>query len=70
MISALMDLENSYMVYPDLNLQVVREDPDDDIFLECALQGRVEVIISGDEHLLKIGSFKGIHILSPVEFLQ
>lgn len=70
MISALIDLENSYMVYPDFNLHVVREDPDDDIFLECALQGRVEAIISGDEHLLEIGFFKGIHILSPFEFLR
>ena len=35
-------------------------DPDDDKFLECAVAGNAELIISGDRHLLDINDFQGI----------
>jgi len=46
------------------------EDPDDNKFLECAVEADVDFIISGDEHLLKLKEFKGIQIVTPAEFLR
>lgn len=46
------------------------EDPDDDKFLECAVAGECQAIVSGDEHLLKIKEFQGIKIIKPRDFLD
>jgi putative PIN family toxin of toxin-antitoxin system len=45
-------------------LSVVKDDPDDDRVLECAIAGSADVIISGDRHLLDLRSFQGIQILT------
>ncbi len=37
---------------------VVKDDPDDDKFIECALECNAEFIISGDKHLLKLKNMK------------
>lgn len=51
-------------------IDVVKEDPTDNIFLECALEGNADYIISGDHHLLNnIGSYKGIQIIRAKDFL-
>ncbi len=47
----------------------VCRDPKDDVFIGIALKGQAEVVISGDRDLLDITEYKGIHILSPREFL-
>lgn len=43
-------------------------DPTDDMFLACALEGRAEYIVSGDRHLLGIGSYHGVLIVTPRRF--
>ena len=48
----------------------VCEDPDDDIFLACALVSRSKVIVSGDRHLLKVSGYRKIEILKPRDFLN
>ncbi|MBI2050741.1 MAG: putative toxin-antitoxin system toxin component, PIN family [Parcubacteria group bacterium] len=50
-------------------IDVVAEDPKDDKFLSCALAARASFIVSGDRHLLELGSFDGIPIVAPTEFL-
>lgn len=50
-------------------LHVVADDPDDDKFLDCAVAAQAEIIVSGDEHLLSLGSFQGIQILTPAAFV-
>jgi len=54
-------------VVPDLH--VVTADPDDDKFIACAVALQADVIISGDHHLLDMGSYIDIQILTPAEFL-
>jgi putative PIN family toxin of toxin-antitoxin system len=44
-------------------------DPRDDVFLEVAVAGRAERIITGDEDLLVLHPFRGIPILGPAEYL-
>lgn len=60
----------AHMVSGTLELKVVEEDPTDDKYLECAIEGGADFIISGDKHLKNIGSFRGIPIVSPAEFLE
>ena len=45
-------------------------DPDDDKFLEVAVNGRADVIVSGDGDLLDLNPFRGIAILTPAAYLQ
>lgn len=45
-------------------------DPEDDKFLECALELGAEYVVSGDSDLLEIGSYMGIPILPPRTFLD
>lgn len=45
-------------------------DPKDDQFLEVAVSGRADVIVSGDQDLLVLHPFAGIPILPPATFLQ
>jgi uncharacterized protein len=56
-------------VTPRLRVDAVREDPDDNRILECALAAGAEVIVSGDRHLLGLTAYEGITILTPRAFL-
>jgi putative PIN family toxin of toxin-antitoxin system len=51
-------------------LKVIAEDPPDDRYLECAIEGEAEYIVSGDQHLLALGEYRGIRILTPRAFLD
>ncbi|MBN1765432.1 MAG: putative toxin-antitoxin system toxin component, PIN family [Sedimentisphaerales bacterium] len=48
----------------------VCDDPDDDKFLACAMASKSRYVISGDKHLLKIGKFHNISIVTPRVFLD
>ena len=48
----------------------VCDDPDDDKFLACALASKAKLIVSGDKHLLRVSSYRGIVILSPRKFID
>ena len=47
--------------------QPVCRDPDDDQVLALAVAAKVELIVSGDNDLLSLGSFEGIPIIAPAE---
>ena len=53
-----------------LIIEDVSPDPDDDKFLECALELEAEFVVSGDSDLLELGSYMGIPILTPRELLE
>ncbi len=48
----------------------VCEDPDDNKFLACALAAGVQIIVSGDRHLLRVSGWSGIQILTPRQFVE
>lgn len=59
------------VVVPAEAVHRIPDDPADDRVLECALEGRVDAIVSGDSrHLQPLGSFSGIPILSPTAFVR
>ena len=51
-------------------MQVVRDDPADDKFLEVATAAGANIIVSGDRHLLGLSRYKNIQILNVNEFLN
>jgi len=55
-------------VEPEQDVVGTSVDPDDDIFLECALAGNADYIVSGDRHLLALEVFQGIPIVTPALF--
>jgi uncharacterized protein len=50
--------------------KAVKEDPDDDIIVRTAYDGKADYIVSGDRHLLALKEFKGISILTIEEMLR
>lgn len=57
------------LVEPDVSLDVIQADPTDNRYLECAVAAKVDVLVSGDHHLLDLGHYQDIQILAPVAFL-
>ncbi len=62
--------ENICFVRVQERLEVIKEDPGDNKFLECAVSSGADFIISGDHHLLELGEFRGTRIVTPATFLQ
>jgi putative PIN family toxin of toxin-antitoxin system len=61
-------IRHGEIVMPTRTIQVCR-DPRDDMFLEAAVAGGADVIVSGDKDLLVLHPFEGIPIVSPAAFL-
>lgn len=57
-------------VRPVSKLQVIEEDPDDNLILATAVGGHASYIVSGDRHLLNLGEFRGIKIVAVNEMLR
>jgi len=50
-------------------LHIVEKDPDDNMFIECAVALKAKFVISGDKALKEIKDYMNIKIVSPREFL-
>jgi hypothetical protein len=59
----------SIYVEPEVELDVVEDDLDDNRVLECAIAAEANYIISGDKHLLDLGEYQGIEVLPPAGFI-
>ena len=58
-------------IVPDQILPVIIcDDPDDDKFIACALTAKCKVIVSGDKHLLKVTTYRGIKVVTPRNFVE
>ena len=60
---------NAEYVITSSKVSAITVDFSDNVFLDCAIDGRADYIISGDKHLLNLGLYKGIHILRAKDFL-
>lgn len=63
-------LDIAEIIYSVSKFDIIKEDSDDNRVLECAVDGSVDYIVSGDSHLLGLGNFKGIRIVNGDEFLK
>jgi len=48
----------------------IPEDPADEMVLACAVDAQADVIVSGDHHLLDLGSYRSIPVLTVRQFLE
>ena len=62
--------EFAQLVRPKEAIHVITDDEPDNRILECALEARADAVISGDRHLRQLGTFRGMPILTPGEFLH
>ncbi|MFQ6066245.1 MAG: putative toxin-antitoxin system toxin component, PIN family [bacterium] len=62
--------KNIKMVTPSQRLKLIKEDPADNKFLECAIEAGAEYIISADKHLRSLGKHAGMRIVSSGSFLK
>lgn len=59
------------IVLPDvIKLNVIKTDPDDNKVLACALAVQADYIVSGDSHLLDLGVFENIPIVTVKYFID
>lgn len=70
-ITALIDLLRlrGELVAPRQSVAACR-DPKDNKFLEAALAGEADAIVTGDDDLLALNPFEGIEIIRPAEFTE
>lgn len=50
--------------------KVIKEDPDDDLVINTAYDGKADYVVSGDKHLLNLKNFKGVKIVTVSEMLK
>lgn len=61
----------STVVFPQIKIDRIKEDPADNRILECAVSCQASYIVTGDKkHLRKLNSFQGILIRLPQEFIK
>ena len=51
-------------------MDVVKEDPTDNRIIECAAASGSEYLVTGDKHLLKVGQYQSVKIVTPAEFIE
>lgn len=67
LVAYAMDLASIFEV-PE-GSPIVVADPDDDVFLRCAAVAGAACVVSGDNHLLDLGEYAGIPIITICDFL-
>ena len=55
------------IVEPKGKIEIVEDDPDDNMIIECAVESFSDYIITYDKHLLNVKEYKGIKIIKPEE---
>ena len=56
-------------VTPSRRVTAIQADPDDNRILEAALAAHANFIVSGDKHLLDLGQWQDVRIVSPAQFM-
>lgn len=62
-------LRVAQLVEPTVTINEVRTDPADNRVLEAAAEGKAEMIVSGDRHLVRLKAWRGISVESPAAFV-
>jgi putative PIN family toxin of toxin-antitoxin system len=68
LIAEIEDLAD--LVEPGERINAIRDDPEDNRVLECAVASGASVIVSGDSHLLALRTFDQMSIMNSDEFLR
>ncbi len=69
--SILALIEHEAVILPEIpHVDIIKDDPDDNKILACALAAEADYIVSGDKHLLNLGRHKKTAIFTVGEFLK
>ncbi len=60
----------SIVVTGRFEVDMIHEDPADNMFLACANEAQADFVVTGDEHLLEVRSFEGTAIVTPRYFIR
>ncbi len=60
----------SEIIKTKTNIDIIKEDPTDNKIVEAAIDGKVNYLVSGDNHLLKLKKYKDIKIINAGKFLK
>ena len=63
-------LDSAEFVIPVETVNIVKDDVSDNKFIEAAVAGKAKLIVSGDNHLLELKSFKDISIITARDFIK
>lgn len=71
-IKALLNRRNIVRVSPKWRFNLITQDPDDNKFIDCAVAGQAEILVSNDKHfkIIKEIDFPSITILKLQEFTK
>lgn len=58
------------IVQPKTVPSVIADDPDDDHILACVVTGKADILVSRNQHLLRLKEYEGIPIVRPRDFLR
>lgn len=70
LLDMLLSFDQVILVNPQQKIDVIKDDPKDNIFLECAVAGDCRLIVSGDQHLLQLQEYNGIEIITAKDFIS
>lgn len=62
--------KHAEIIKPSITLNVVPDDPNDNRIIECAIEGKADLIVSRDNDLLTMKDYNNIPILHPADFLH
>ncbi|HVC58597.1 MAG TPA: putative toxin-antitoxin system toxin component, PIN family [Candidatus Acidoferrales bacterium] len=62
--------EIATMVKASVKVTAIKDDPSDNMILECALVANADYVVSGDKHILTLRRFGRIRMVKPKEFLD
>lgn len=61
----------AYVASGTLQVEVIENDPSDNYVLSAAMEGNASFVVTGDKrHLLHLGAYQGISIITPLVFLS
>ena len=69
-LEKLLSLPWVVMVYPAEKVIAVSSDPKDNMVLECAVGGKARWVVTGDQHLLSLGSFGDFTVVTAAQFAK
>ena len=65
-----MIIEYAAITSGDYSIENITEDPKDDMFIACALEGNADYIVTRDPHLRNIKHFQCIQIIDLTTFMN
>lgn len=70
-IKALLNRDNLIRVSPTWRFQLITQDPDDNKFVDCAIAGQAEILVSNDSHfnILNKIEFPSVSVLKLQDFI-